>query len=190
MAISTAFTPHSFHIHELSILTGLLLQQWTSRTPEVELRSLLSSYALLALTSTLYLNLFAHPSIPLALLHILLLTTATFATLTLLRRLFFHPLRSFPGPILARVSKLHQAYYVWRGQYGLYLKGLHEQYGEFVRTAPNEVSVQNVDVLEKVWGRRAPANRGPFWNVSALNGGDSLITLRDRKKHTEQRKLW
>ena len=51
-------------------------------------------------------------------------------------RVFFHRLRRFPGPFLARVSKL---WHVWkcvksRSQNHIVLDELHKQYGDFVRT--------------------------------------------------------
>jgi len=49
-------------------------------------------------------------------------------------RLFFHRLCGFPGPVLARSTKLWHA---WKGRHSknhLLLDELHHQYGDFVRT--------------------------------------------------------
>lgn len=49
-------------------------------------------------------------------------------------RLFFHRLCGFPGPLLARTTKLWHA---WKGRHSknhLLLDELHHKYGDFVRT--------------------------------------------------------
>ena len=52
----------------------------------------------------------------------------------LVYRLFFHRLCGFPGPVLARSTKLWHA---WKGRHSknhLLLDDLHHKYGDFVRT--------------------------------------------------------
>ena len=56
-----------------------------------------------------------------------------FSSMTIYQ-LFFHPLRRFPGPVLARVSKLWHVFHCVNSRIYLLLDKLHLQYGEFVRT--------------------------------------------------------
>ena len=48
-------------------------------------------------------------------------------------RVFFHRLRSFPGPILASVSKFWHVAHCLDSKGHLLLERLHQQYGDFVR---------------------------------------------------------
>ena len=50
-------------------------------------------------------------------------------------RVFFHPLRHFPGPPLAKLSKFYHSLCCWnlQGQNHRVRGRWHEQYGEFVR---------------------------------------------------------
>jgi hypothetical protein len=48
-------------------------------------------------------------------------------------RLFFHPLRHFPGPVLARVSKFWHVFRLSGLQNQLLLEDLHQKYGDIVR---------------------------------------------------------
>lgn len=49
-------------------------------------------------------------------------------------RLFFHQLRQFPGPILAKASKLWHVMHCQDSKNHLLMDRLHQEYGDFVRT--------------------------------------------------------
>lgn len=50
-------------------------------------------------------------------------------------RLFFHPLRRFPGPVLARLTKLYGTWLAGKeSMYHKELQVMHDKYGDFVRT--------------------------------------------------------
>jgi len=69
---------------------------------------------------------------PLALWAILFATAlAYYVVFIVLSRLFFHPLRDFPGPRLAAMTFLYEAYYdiVLDGGLVEQLRKLHEIYG-------------------------------------------------------------
>jgi hypothetical protein len=48
-------------------------------------------------------------------------------------RLFFHPLRKYPGPVLARLTKLWLANMCRDGKVFRVVDALHKQYGDVVR---------------------------------------------------------
>ena len=56
----------------------------------------------------------------------------------LVYRIFFHPLRGFPGPRLAKVSKLWNVFKAVRSNNYQLLEDLYHHYGEFVRTGKIE----------------------------------------------------
>ena len=51
-------------------------------------------------------------------------------------RLLFHPLRAFPGPVGATISKLWHVAHCWKSSNHLLLERLQDQYGDFIRTGP------------------------------------------------------
>ncbi|HEV7736694.1 MAG TPA: hypothetical protein VGO47_04885 [Chlamydiales bacterium] len=62
--------------------------------------------------------------------HVVFLTV----TVVLYRLSPFHPLASFPGPILARVTSFYMTYVVATGKRHTHFIALHNKYGTFVRT--------------------------------------------------------
>jgi cytochrome P450 len=57
-------------------------------------------------------------------------------------RLYFHPLSRYPGPKYLAISALPQLYYQnLLGTFYKDIKKLHDQYGNIVRVAPNELSI-------------------------------------------------
>jgi hypothetical protein len=53
---------------------------------------------------------------------------------------YFHPLRSYPGPWLCRATRLHYVYHQLAGDLPYQTKLWHDTYGEVVRIAPDELS--------------------------------------------------
>jgi hypothetical protein len=109
---------------------------------------------------------------------------------TIIHRLYFHPLSSFPGPKVCAITGLYQTWLTNKGKFGLYVKEQHRKYGDFVRIAPNELAINNIEALQLQL--RKPYNiRGP-WNdfAKGLSGGISLITSRDSAQHKRFRAIW
>ena len=63
-----------------------------------------------------------------------------FSSMTIYR-LFFHSLREFPGPILARLSKLWHVFHCSDSKNHLLLDKLHLQFGDFVRTGESDFTL-------------------------------------------------
>ncbi|EUC34586.1 hypothetical protein COCCADRAFT_93226, partial [Bipolaris zeicola 26-R-13] len=66
--------------------------------------------------------------------------------------LLLHPLRSYPGPMLGRASRLYYIYYQFRGDLPFMTKALHEKYGSVVRIAPDELSYSSGDAWHDIYG--------------------------------------
>lgn len=67
-------------------------------------------------------------------------------------RCLFHPLKSFPGPFGARVSKFWHAYHVRDSKNHLFLHRLHEDYGDFIRTSKYHTMLEASCIqLKAVW---------------------------------------
>lgn len=67
-------------------------------------------------------------------------------------RIFFHPLKKFPGPFGAKVLGLWMSFHASSLDGYLRYEDLHKKYGKYVRTGPNTLSISDSDVLEAAFG--------------------------------------
>lgn len=62
------------------------------------------------------------------------------------------PLRSVPGPLLARFTRLWYIYKIYKGDFERTNINLHKRYGSVVRIAPNEYSIDDVEAAKVIYG--------------------------------------
>jgi hypothetical protein len=62
------------------------------------------------------------------------------------------PLRSVPGPFLARFSRLWYFLEISKGRFEETNIELHRQHGPIVRIAPHEYSIDTVDAARTIYG--------------------------------------
>lgn len=103
-------------------------------------------------------------------------------------RAFFHPLRDYPGPIGARLSKWYTVKRVidTRWHWHRVQQDLHKQYGDYVRTGPRELSIFDPEAVQALYGFQSRTSKGPFYDVMEK----SLHLNRDRPWHRQRRKIW
>lgn len=169
----------------ITITLTLLTQQVTSRIFEVPTQPFLLLYIL-----TNALTLRATPTTASRLLYLNFIFITLLTTLTYIRRLFFHPLSRFPGSKIAAVTCLHSAYKNRNGQGLGEIAALHEKHGDFIRTAPDELHVNNLECIMEVYPKKAGSLRGPFYKTTAIAGDISLHACRDNVLHTKWRRVW
>ncbi|KAL6231639.1 hypothetical protein BDW75DRAFT_247784 [Aspergillus navahoensis] len=119
------------------------------------------------------------------LLPLLALCTAAYITYLLIYRLYFHPLRHFPGPKLAAATYWYEVYYDWfKGPYpgsSWNVDKLHRKYGPIVRKTPDELSIQDPDYVDVFFagGRRDRYSRQ---GKEATGSVQSTLLASDHKR--------
>jgi len=66
-------------------------------------------------------------------------------------RLYFHPLRNYPGPKLWAVTRVPHTYYRVTGQLPFVIKRLHDQYGGVFRLGSNALSYNTSEAWDKIY---------------------------------------
>ncbi|PYI35355.1 benzoate 4-monooxygenase cytochrome P450, partial [Aspergillus indologenus CBS 114.80] len=83
-----------------------------------------------------------------------LITVLLFPVLFAIKRLYFHPLSPYNGPLLWALTRIPYMLAYRNGHLAHRVKHFHEVYGETVRVAPNEVSFINPDSVKDIYQRR------------------------------------
>ena len=97
----------------------------------------------------------------------------------------FHPLAKYPGPLIGKISQLWLAWNALDGRVNLYMKRVHEEYGDVVRIGrsfglrlfsvrsnghdigPNQLSIINADLIPSVLGVQGMP-KGPCKKIQLL----------------------
>ena len=75
------------------------------------------------------------------------------------------PLRSIPGPFLAKFSDAWRLYDVWRGQSDQTLRDLHRKHGDVVRIGPKCLSLADPAILKTVYSTRKDYIKSTFYHA-------------------------
>ena len=102
--------------------------------------------------------------------------------------LYFHPLSKYPGPKTWAISRIPYALSLASGDLHTSVRQIHDQYGEVVRLAPDEVSFINAQAWQDIRGHHTNFPRNPRWVRPQANGYNSIVTANDAD-HSRYRKL-
>ncbi|KAI1505313.1 cytochrome P450 [Biscogniauxia marginata] len=114
-----------------------------------------------------------------------------FKILLQLYRSLTSPLRSVPGPFLARFTDLWYFWKLWGGSFERVNKELHEKYGPVVRYGPNRYSFDDQTASKIIYGHGAQFAKSSWYNTwDNDNGQWNLFQERDIQKHAQARRYY
>ncbi|KAL2864248.1 cytochrome P450 [Aspergillus lucknowensis] len=106
-------------------------------------------------------------------------------------RLTLHPLAKYPGPKIGAVSQLWFARSWFYGKYFQDIEELHKKYGDFVRIAPNELSIATTQSFNDIYGQVGRTHdvfvKSDFYDVGEKEL--TIVSERDPEKHKEVRRV-
>ncbi|KAF4967126.1 hypothetical protein FSARC_5287 [Fusarium sarcochroum] len=104
---------------------------------------------------------------------------------------FTSPLRKYPGPFLARFTRLWYMYQVYTGNSHLVLERLHKKYGPIVRIGPNFVDIDKPEIIPNVFALKEDWQKTKFYHASsALVNGQTVYNIfseTDPAQHKRER---
>ncbi|KAJ6112030.1 hypothetical protein N7523_008091 [Penicillium sp. IBT 18751x] len=104
---------------------------------------------------------------------------------------YFHPLAKYPGPRSMAATRIPYMHLILAGQMAQAIKLLHDQYGEVVRIAPDELSFINGDAWKAIYGTRPGHGQKPKdyrFYPPTIDGASSIIFSND-VDHSRMRRL-
>ncbi|OSC97576.1 high nitrogen upregulated cytochrome P450 monooxygenase 2 [Trametes coccinea BRFM310] len=185
----------SYHSAPSTLLVGLCVSALVAHQglKRLETYSISTHLLLIGVPPVIGVVLLQHDML---LLRAVLLSFSTFfLTLLISTALYrlspYHPLARYPGPIGCKLSKFWMASLAaFTGRQHLYLKRLHERYGDVVRIGPNELSFRDPSVLDAMLGvggvPKGPLNAGRLLSMDDL----PLVAIMDPAFHAKRRKPW
>lgn len=75
-------------------------------------------------------------------------------------RVYFHPLRGFPGPKSCAFTRIPHIVAVYNGTPIPFAKDLHDRYGDVVRISPDELSFADPKAWRDIYGRGSKEGQG------------------------------
>ncbi|OCL13583.1 cytochrome P450 [Glonium stellatum] len=121
---------------------------------------------------------------------------STYIVAKVIYNVFFHPLRKYPGSILAAATTIPSMHARIGGKIVKWNHAQHQRYGEVVRVAPNELSFIGPDAWKDVYGYRASGKSSfqkelEFYGPDMFAGkeGGTGIIRADDAAHSRQRRL-
>ncbi|KAF5008180.1 hypothetical protein FDECE_5513 [Fusarium decemcellulare] len=113
--------------------------------------------------------------------------------LSTLYYLLFHPLRKFPGPPLARVSRLWSRIGNFKGRKSERIHEAHLKYGiaigPIVRVGPTELSFADPGAVREIYNSDVFIKEETFYRAKRIFHEDFLLSYRDPEAHKQRRKL-
>ncbi|KAK7701449.1 hypothetical protein SLS57_011734 [Botryosphaeria dothidea] len=108
------------------------------------------------------------------------------------RRLFLSPLRKFPGPWQARLSKFYQMHLEAKNmQLMVETQKLHQKYGDFVRTGPREISILRASAIPMFYGGKSPLKKSPYYRHNEFEDPEtSLFNIINFQLHNKRRRVF
>ncbi|KAI9778385.1 MAG: hypothetical protein M1816_004124 [Peltula sp. TS41687] len=103
-------------------------------------------------------------------------------------RLFFHRLRHFPGPKLAALTEFWHVFEARHSTNYRVMQRVHEEYGTFVITGPNEISIFHPAAIESLDGPKNDNIKDPWYDV--LEPRTSPIFTRSEDDRRARRQVW
>ncbi|KAI1273439.1 cytochrome P450 [Xylaria sp. FL0933] len=104
-------------------------------------------------------------------------------------RLLLHPLRVFPGPLVAKISDAYNGYFAFTKRLHLTVTKDHATYGPVMRHGPNKLLFNSATALHKIYDNDRLVKS--FINSAILQtpGVYSLFTVIDKESHRIKRRI-
>ncbi|KAI0446182.1 cytochrome P450 [Xylaria telfairii] len=103
-------------------------------------------------------------------------------------RVFFHPLKKFPGPLGSKVSSAWFSTHLTGKDAFRQIFKWHQKHGNFLRYGSNDLSIAHPGAVPIIYGLNSKCRKSDWYDLT--NPMVSLHTTRDDALHSKRRRLW
>ncbi|KAJ5606270.1 cytochrome P450 [Penicillium lagena] len=111
----------------------------------------------------------------------------SFISWRIISRRHLHPLAHYPGPFFWTISRIPYATAYVRGHLHIRIQGLHDQYGDVVRVAPDELSYRNGQAWKDIHGHSRNFSKDMRFYHASKKKAPSVVVAPD-DIHSRQKK--
>lgn len=119
----------------------------------------------------------------------------TYLLAVLLHALLLHPLRNYPGPPYAKLTRIPFWLASLRGEAHTFIHALHEAYGPVVRYSPTAISYTDAQAWRDICGHHDKGSRrenpkASWFQLPAYNGVSSIFAIPGAEEHARVRRAF
>ncbi|KAH7237923.1 cytochrome P450 [Fusarium solani] len=103
--------------------------------------------------------------------------------------LYFHPFRKFPGPLLAKISRIWSRRANFQGLKYMKIHEAHQKYGPVIRIGPNELSFADPAAVRQIYTTDSFQKEEAFYFSKRGYEEEHLFSFRNPAAHNQRRKL-
>lgn len=103
-------------------------------------------------------------------------------------RIFFSPLKDFPGPFGAKISSLWLTSQLSKGDFHKKILALHREYGDFVRIGSSDLSIIHPKAVIAIYGPLSECTKSDFYDITLPM--ISMHTTRSQAEHDRRCRVW
>ncbi|OTA96263.1 hypothetical protein M434DRAFT_393110 [Hypoxylon sp. CO27-5] len=103
-------------------------------------------------------------------------------------RVFFHPLRNFPGPLAAKVSDFYAGSHALSRRLHLTTYLDLKKYGPVLRLGPNKLVFNSAEALQDIYNNER-VTKSHVYKLTVSAGKPSVFNTIDKRRHRIKRKL-
>ncbi|KAK4621200.1 Cytochrome P450 monooxygenase [Fulvia fulva] len=106
-------------------------------------------------------------------------------------RALANPLKKVPGPWHSTFTRLPLKLAIIRGRRIYYIDALHTKYGPYVRVAPNEIAVSDIEGFSQIHRIGTDFMKSEWYHKFTAQGDKySLLTMTNAKEHGARRRMF
>jgi cytochrome P450 len=102
---------------------------------------------------------------------------------------FFHPLRKYPGPLLAKITDAYAGWHSMRLRLPQVTQRDHQEYGTVMRHAPNRLVFNSAKALHDIYDNDRFTKSDVYLVTLATTGKTCVFNALERDVHRTRRKL-
>ncbi|KAI1451511.1 cytochrome P450 [Annulohypoxylon moriforme] len=113
----------------------------------------------------------------------------SFAALYVGYQVLLHPLRSYPGPLIAKLTNGYAGFFAYKRMLHIQIWRNHQKYGPVVRIGPNRLVFNSATALRDIYQNERVTKAPIYLATQSKPGAFSLWNALNRDLHRRKRKL-